>query len=60
MLVMMALELVEEIGEQHWFVLDKEDQLLWVLTVGEICAEEQNFIHRFSQKVRFSIALACS
>ena len=52
MLVMMALELVEEIGEQHWFVLDKEDQLLWVLTVGEICAEELNFIHPFSQKVR--------
>ena len=60
MLEMMVLEHVEETEEQHWFVLGKEDQSLWVLIVGEICAEEQNFIHRFSQKVRFSIALACS
>ena len=51
MLVMMALELVEEIGAQLWYVLDKDDQLLWALTVGEICVEEQNFIHPFSQKV---------
>ena len=49
MLVMMALELVEEIGAQLWYVLDKDDQLLWALTVGEICVEEQNFIHPFSQ-----------
>ena len=51
MLVMMALELVEEIGAQLWYVLDKDGQLSWVLTVGEICVEEQNFIHQFSQKV---------
>ena len=50
-LVMMALELVEEIGAQLCYVLDKDDQLSWVLTVGEICVEEQNFIHQFSQKV---------
>ena len=54
-LVMMALELVEEIGAQLWYVLDKDGQLSWVLTVGEICAEGLNFIPPFSQKVRFRL-----
>ena len=49
--VMTDLEHVEETEERLWYVLEKEDLLSWELTVGEICAEELNFIHRYSQKV---------
>ena len=48
---MTDLEHVEETEERPWSVLEKEDLLSWELTVGEICAEELNFIHRYSQKV---------
>ena len=48
---MTDLEHVEGTEEQRWSVLEKEDLLLWGLTVGEICVEELNFIHRYSQKV---------
>ena len=47
----MDLEHVEETEERLWYVLEKEDLLSWELTVGEICAEELSFIHRYSQKV---------
>ena len=49
--VMTDLEHVEETEERLWYVLEKEDLLSWELTVGEICAEELNFIHPYSQKV---------
>ena len=48
---MTDLEHVEETEERLWSVLEKEDLLSWELTVGEICAEELNFIHPYLQKV---------
>ena len=57
---MTDLEHVEETEERLWSVLEKEDLLSWELTVGEICAEELNFIHRYSQKVSDQVTVTSS